>query len=64
MKNRVTPLFLTAAILLLGLASCSESGTGETGSQADTQNTQNTEAVVTDDKLICDPGLPAADFGG
>lgn len=61
MNHHVTPILLTAAILICGLASC-----GDTTEKAkDTAPiTNTTDTTVTDDKLICDPGLPAADFGG
>ena len=61
MKLRVTPLLLSTVMLICGLASCADSGT-ETSDTTAAASTADT--TVTDDKLICDPGLPAADFGG
>ena len=61
MKLRAIPLLLSTAILLCGLASCADSDT-ETSDTTAAASTADT--TVTDDKLICDPGLPAADFGG
>ena len=62
MKRTVPSLMLTAALLLLSLVSCGDSGNADTETKA--SQTPNTEPSVTEDKLICDPGLPAADFGG
>ncbi len=62
MKLTATLFILSAALLLPGLVSCG----GADAADNVTPNTQaqNTESAVTEDKLICDPGLPAADFGG
>ena len=61
MKTRAFPtLLLSAAILLLGLASCGESDKVES-TPIDNQ-TADTAAVETG--IQCDPGLPEMDFGG
>jgi hypothetical protein len=60
MKHSTSLILLTAALLSACLSSCGDSGsTAET-----TASTPDTTPVVTEDKLICDPGLPAMDFGG
>ena len=61
MKYRATPLLLSALILICGLASCGDS-TAETKDTSPISTP--TDTAVTEDKLICDPGLPAMDFGG
>ena len=62
MKRTVPSLMLTAALLLLSLVSCGDSGNADTETNA--SQTSAPEPSVTEDKLIRDPGLPAADFGG
>ncbi len=61
MKHTFPTLLLTAALLLGGLASCGDTPDAPADTSA---GTAAPETASTDDKLICDPGLPAADFGG
>ena len=61
MKHTFPTLLLTAALLLGGLASCGDTPDAPADTSA---GTAAPETASTDDKLICDPDLPAADFGG
>ena len=61
MKSTAPALLLSAAILLCGLTSCGDTAIDSAETSADTTAAETSAA---DDKLICDLGLPAADFSG
>ena len=60
MKNNLSALLLGAALLLASLASCG----GDTTQTAETTAAPETADVSTETVNVCDPGLPAMDFGG